>query len=149
MSSANVAIVQNIFAALSEGDLAKAAAYFDPKIRIYEPANLPYGGLYIGHEGFYQLFERLSETFDNLTIPPSAIADAGLSVIAMTTLQGITRQSGIQVSMPLNEVFVVRQGKVTEIRPFYWDSAAIVSAIAGNEVNHAIIPEPWQAVLNR
>jgi ketosteroid isomerase-like protein len=71
VESIHTKIVQSVFAALGEGDLAKAAAFFDPKIRIYEPASLPYGGLYIGHAGFYELFQRLNETFNHLTIPGS------------------------------------------------------------------------------
>jgi uncharacterized protein len=109
---------------------------------------LPYGGIYLGYQGFYDLFDRLNQTFDNLSIPPSAIVDTDLCVIAMTTLQGKTRKSGIDVSMPLNEVFVISQGRVTEIRPFYWDSAAIVAAIDANDGANAIVRELWQAVLN-
>jgi uncharacterized protein len=149
MQSTNASIVENIFAALGKGDLAKAATYFDPEIQIYEPAHLPYGGLYIGHKGFYTLFQRLNETFADLTIPPSAIVDANLCVIAMTTLQGKTRRSGIEVSMPLNEVFVVHHGKVTEIRPFYWDTGAILSALDTNKAANTVIQTPWQAVLNQ
>jgi uncharacterized protein len=148
MQSTNVTIVQSIFDALSKGDLAEAATYFDLEIRIYEPAHLPYGGIYVGHAGFYALFQQLNQTFDRLIIPPSAIVDAGCAVIAMTTLQAQTRRTNIPVQMPLNEVFVVRNGKVTEIRPFYWDSAAIVAAIAGDETANSIISEPWQTIVN-
>jgi uncharacterized protein len=148
MQSTNVTIVQSIFAALSQGNLAQAATYFDPEICIYEPAHLPYGGIYVGHDGFYDLFQQLNQTFDRLIIPPSAIVDAGCAVIAMTTLQGQTRGTNIPVNMPLNEVFVVRNDKVTEVRPFYWDSAAIVDAIAGNENATPFISEPWQTIVN-
>lgn len=147
MKSLYTVIVEQVFEALGRGDLAEATKHFDQRIRIYEPANLPYGGMYVGHAGFYALFKQLAETFDQLAIPPSAIADAGPAVIAMTTLRGTIKATGVSVEMPLNEVFVLKASRIVEIRPFYWDSAAITRAIKNDADTGAVIHEPWASVL--
>lgn len=148
MTTSNADIVEQVFKLLGTGDLAGAATYFDPDICIYEPTGLPYGGKYVGHAGFYDLFRRLSDSFDELSIPPSAILDAGPAVIAMTTLHGIAKATGIAVHMPLNEVFVVREGRIIEIRPFYWDTAAVAQALNKDSVANATIHDPWAVVMS-
>jgi uncharacterized protein len=148
MTSSNTIIVEQVFKALGQGDLAEATNHFDAGICIYEPANLPYGGKYVGHAGFYALFKQLGIMFDQLSIPPSAIVDAGRAVIAMTTLRARIKATGISVQMPLNEVFVLKAGKIVEIRPFYWDTAAIARAIKNDVDANAVIHDPWAAVVS-
>jgi uncharacterized protein len=148
MTTSNADIVEQVFKLLGKGDLAGAATYFDPDICIYEPTGLPYGGKYVGHAGFYELFRQLGETFDELSIPPSAILDAGSAVIALKTLHGIVKATGIAVHMPLTEVFVVREGGIIEIRPFYWDTTAVAQALNKDFVANPTIHDAWAVVLS-
>jgi uncharacterized protein len=145
--TANSEIVSDVFAALSKGKLDAAAAHFDASLRIYEPAGLPYGGVYVGHEGFYTLFNKLAATYDELSIPPSVVADCGPAVVAMTTLCGIAKRTRTRVEMPLNEIFVLRNGKITEIRPYYWDTAAVVAALNGADTRGSVVNGAWAQVL--
>jgi uncharacterized protein len=146
MTTKNARIVEAIFTALGAGDLAAAAAHFHSDVVIHEPPSLPYGGVFKGHEGFLDLFQRLATCYDNLSISPSAIADAGPFVMALTTLNGRSRTTGAEISMPLCEVFVVRDGKIADIRPFYWDTAATVEVLrecGGGSA--ALIPHAWDS----
>jgi ketosteroid isomerase-like protein len=37
-------------------------------------------------------------------------------------------RSGRSIEVDLAEVFTIRDGKVTEVRPFIWDTAALVGS---------------------
>jgi ketosteroid isomerase-like protein len=95
-------IVESVFAALATGDMADAASHFDSNIRIQEAEkSLPYGGEYVGHQGFFSLFQKLANTFENLSIPPTTVVQAGPVVVALTTLNGISKATDVRISMPL------------------------------------------------
>lgn len=128
MKTANSKVIDCMFAHMGKGDLDAAARLLDPEIVIHEAESLPYGGTYHGMEGFFDLFRKLAQEFDKLSITPSIIEDTGPFVVALTTLNGQQRCTGKAIVMPLFEQFKLKNKLVVEVRPFYWDTAQIMSS---------------------
>jgi ketosteroid isomerase-like protein len=53
-------------------------------------------------------------------------------VVVLTLGRAVGKRTGIEVEWRLAELFVVRDGLIVEIRPYYWDTAAIARAAGGD-----------------
>lgn len=93
---------------------------------IYQAASLPYGGSYYGHDGFMQMGTAIINTWEDFQTLPDQFPDAGDWVIVRPVMRGKARRTTQLLDMPLTEVWRLQDGKVQEIIPFYWDTAATV-----------------------
>jgi hypothetical protein len=87
MKTANSEVIDRVFVYMGQDDLDAVARLFTHEIFIHEAASLPYGGTYQGVEGFFDLFGKLAQEFDNLSITPNSIENAGPFVVALTNPQ--------------------------------------------------------------
>lgn len=51
---------------------------------------------------------------------------SGDTVFSRSTLVATARASGISMSFPMLQDIRIRDGKISEFRPFYWDTATLV-----------------------
>jgi ketosteroid isomerase-like protein len=125
--------VATIYAAAQTADLDAIASVLADDIVLYEPAHHPAvlanpsaePGVWRGHaavmNGVAQVFGALRLTGVDLH---RIMADGSGSVVGLLDLKG-TDIHGRPYTMPMAEVFQVADGKVTEIRAFYWDIARL------------------------
>ncbi len=128
MSQDNVRIVQEFYAAGARGDLPAMLALLAPGFVAYESDALPYGGVYRGSEGFIQLLQRVSSLFQ-LDFHVDEFVDSGDRVIAFVKGQFIPKDGGAPIPIDIAECWTLRQHKVVELRPYYWNPKAISDSV--------------------
>jgi ketosteroid isomerase-like protein len=104
------------------------APYFAPGVVLHQAAALPYGGTWRGHDGMTRFFLAMSETWEAFEIGEQEFLAAGETVVVHTQVRARSRATGRELAFPILQTITVRDGRITEVRPFYWDTAAIVAA---------------------
>lgn len=92
---------------------------------IYNQAEgLPYGGRYVGFSEWTKMYAKSAEFFDlEIEKDPVYFSDASKNeVIIYFTIKCKAKKSGKTMSMPISEHFDLKNGKITAIRPFYFDT---------------------------
>jgi uncharacterized protein len=109
------------------GNLAPAEALFDfDRLVMKEPPGLPYGGTYHGKKGFLDGIAAINAVWKRVRFSDLQYC-VGSGDIAMVhfTMSAISRATGQELSMPVCEVWRFRDGRATEVSPFYWDTHAM------------------------
>jgi hypothetical protein len=92
---------------------------------IYSQAEgLPYGGNYTGFNEWTKMYAKSAEFFDvQIEKEPVYFSDATKNeVIIYFTIKCKAKKSGKSLSVPISEHFDLKNGKITAIRPFYFDT---------------------------
>ena len=92
---------------------------------VYNQAEgLPYGGTYVGFNEWTKMFAKSAEFFDlEIEKEPVYLGDTSKNeVIIYFTIKGKAKKSGKTLSMPISEHFDLKNGKITAIRAFYFDT---------------------------
>lgn len=61
---------------------------------------------------------------------PTAVPGAATTspLVVLTNVRAQARATGRELEFPILQTITVAGGRITEVRPFYWDSAAIAAA---------------------
>ena len=92
---------------------------------VYNQAvGLPYGGTYIGFSEWTKMFTKSTEFFDlQIEKEPVYFSDASKNeVIIYFTINCRSKKSGKTMLVPISEHFDLKDGKITAIRSFYYDT---------------------------
>jgi len=92
---------------------------------VYNQATgLPYGGTYIGLSEWTKMFTKSTEFFDlQIEKEPTYFSDASKNeVIIYFTINCKSKKSGKTMSVPISEHLDLKDGKITAVRPFYYDT---------------------------
>ncbi|MDQ8013323.1 MAG: nuclear transport factor 2 family protein [Flavobacterium nitrogenifigens] len=89
-----------------------------------QAAGLPYGGTYTGFSEWTKMFTKSTEFFDlQIEKEPTYFSDISKNeVIIYFTINCKSKKSGKTMSVPISEHFDLKDGKITEVRPFYYDT---------------------------
>jgi len=118
MPSNNLQKLKDFLSALGAGDEAGMGALMHPEFYVEQAASLPYGGV---HRGLAATWK------DEVAELVSLIGDPeGDEFGMMARLRGRTPKAGKQFDMQVFELVRFQDGKIIEIRPFYWDTHALV-----------------------
>ncbi len=128
----NLEIVEAIYHAVGQGDLATVLSYLDAGVTAHQAESLPYAGVYRGPAGFQQMGEAIFNTWSDFQSKPHKFVHDGDTVIVLATMTGMARRTSNQLDMPLAECWSFRDGKVIDIQPFYWDTAVTNALLNGN-----------------
>lgn len=124
-------IVAAILQAHKDKDLDTVRALLHPDVRVVEAQSLPYGGTAIGVEGFDELVRRVFTTWRNTRVTVERMIAEEDRVVVLATMSGESRASGTAFTMPIAEIWRIEDGKVREIRPFYFDTKLLCDMFAG------------------
>jgi len=95
-----------------------------PKLQVHQSPDLPWGGEYVGHEGFARWGEIMTGYFSSLEVlePRVFERDAGDEVMVFSTLR-VKTKAGKVWEKPFTQVVRVdrEEGVIAEITPFQWD----------------------------
>jgi uncharacterized protein len=116
----NREIIRAIYEIADRGALAELGSHFSDDCCVTQPAGSPMPGQWRGAEAgpaLARLFEMCG--FRKVTVR-EVLAAGPHRVVGLVDVEGVSRD-GESWTMPVTELFWVEDGKVTEVRPFYWD----------------------------
>lgn len=122
----NLAIIRAFAAAGLAGDVEAMVALMHPGFVVRQAPGLPYGGDHCGIDGFLAMFAAMQRAWRDMAISQIAVIGApeGDTFALHMKVEGRSA-AGDPISSEVFERWLVRDGKVAEIQPFYWDTAAL------------------------
>jgi uncharacterized protein len=106
------------------------APYFAPDVVLHQAEALPYGGTWRGHDGMEQFFLAMSRTWETFEMVEQEFLSTSATAVVLTQVHARARATGEELDFPILQTVRVVEGRIAEVRPFYWDTAAIAAACA-------------------
>ncbi|WP_434425107.1 nuclear transport factor 2 family protein [Nannocystis pusilla] len=137
--SAPVAVLKSMYAAESrylaaggpgKADFGTLAPFFAPNVVLFQAEGLPYGGIWRGHEGLERFFLAMSGTWEVFDMVSQEFLATENPVVVRTHVHARARATGRELDFPILQTITVVDGRIAEVHPFYWDTAAIARACA-------------------
>jgi len=110
MSTAEVEILEQGYAALNRGDLSVVRGLLHPEIEWHEPAPSLEAGTHRGRESFERFLSGWLESFEDFRVEPQQIVERGDRLIVVVRQTGRGRVSGVQVDATLAHIWTVDGG---------------------------------------
>jgi ketosteroid isomerase-like protein len=124
----NVDVIEGAWAAWAKGDVEAATAIVAPEGEIHAPESLPWGGTYIGPEGFQAMLGALVSSFSQIKSTPTKVLGADDDhVIVLSETKGRTK-AGNPVEVTAVWVYKLRDGQVVSVDAFT-DTAGILEKL--------------------
>ena len=120
----NRRLVQDMYDAGVRGDVEGLMSKLAPDVAVHEPALLPYGAVYHGHQEFLDLFTKIAQVLDISKITLDYLVADGDRVIGVLRIPDPA--TGGQVL--LAEQSTIRDGKIVEMRIFFHDAQSLIDA---------------------
>lgn len=121
----NLATAAALYVATGSGDWAAAERMLSDDLFITEADTLPFGGTYRGRGALRELYNKVIPMLGNAEISVKGITAGGDYVIYILELVPPGRPA-----IPLVELFRFGpDGKVAEIRPYYFNSDHVKAAV--------------------
>jgi len=108
-------------------DFSGIAATLDPNCIIHQPASLPYGRQWHGHAGFENWMIAFAQQWGALEVKDSELIAHGDVIVSKSHVSAKVRVTGETLEWPLLQYVKFRDSRILELRPFHWDTAAMVS----------------------
>ncbi|MEU8898646.1 nuclear transport factor 2 family protein [Nocardia sp. NPDC048505] len=106
------------------------APFFAPDVVLTQADSLPYGGVWRGHAGLEQFFQAMTATWDRFDLLDQSFLSESNPLIVLTHVHARSRTTARELDFPILQTITVTDGRISEVRPFYWDTAAIAAACA-------------------
>jgi uncharacterized protein len=114
-------------------DFSPIAATLSPDCRLEQTSALPYAGVYLGAEGLQDWARRMADYFDVVDVQSPEIFEREDSnrIVVLSNLHLRVRRTAQELDFPFCQAFTVDllRGVIAEMRPFYWDVAALNQAL--------------------
>lgn len=128
MSSSSLAVVQEFYTHVLSGELERLQPLLADTFNVLEADGLPYAGVFKGYDGLMKLMAQVRRHWGTqFSADLEHFIVDGERVAVLLQMKGVDAASGAGVSVPLCEVWHIRNGKVESVRPYYWDTALIAS----------------------
>jgi hypothetical protein len=140
MSEENVEIVRRFQKLMVEsharddrtpaGGWGQVLDLLDPAISVPVCPSLPHGGDWVGHDGYLKMIEQVTKWRTTIGGQRSSyILDAGEDhVLLVITFESKSVKTGRTFPIRMVELYTLRDGKITELIPYYWDIAPMLAA---------------------
>jgi hypothetical protein len=122
-----VRIVEEVYDAFRRRDMPKIFSLLSPEIEIAQSEELPWGGLYRGHEGARQFFGKLG-THLSSTLAVERLISAADQVVAIGWTEGTVDATGAYYRVPIAHIWRVRDGLVVNTQ-FIIDHPLMLAAL--------------------
>jgi ketosteroid isomerase-like protein len=121
-------VIEAFYAGALRGDVAAVSTVLHPDVVIQEPASLPYGGDHKGREAALALLGTLFAGVDRDAVVIEHLVCGDRAAAAMLSVP-FRAATGPAATMLVCETFEVSDGLITRIRPYYFDTAALLAAM--------------------
>jgi uncharacterized protein len=122
-------LLARTYRAIGERDLETVVAIIDPSITIWQTEELPWGGSYVGLDGFAEFFGKLAGTITS-SVEVEDIYEAGDHVVQIGFTRGTVNATGVAFDVREAHVWEIRDGKAVSFRA-YIDTPAMLAALDG------------------
>ena len=126
----NIKYVESLFAATGSGDWKTAESMLTSDFFVTEADTLPFAGVYRGQKALQEIFDIVMASAGVVGFDLHQITAGGDRVVALLDL---LLPGTPPVRAPLAETFRFRDGKVCEIKPYYFDPRPVVEAVAARK----------------
>jgi ketosteroid isomerase-like protein len=129
----NSDILKSYLDAFLAGDLAMATSFLADDFKVIESEGMPYGGEWIGRDGFSRLLEAIYGCWSDMKVELIEIIggpDSDSFAVVMN-MEGKSIRNGRDFSTSLCEIWNVRKGKLALVKPFYWDTKLMSELASG------------------
>jgi ketosteroid isomerase-like protein len=136
----SVAILTGMYAAEAEylaaggpgaASFELLAPFFAPDVVLHQAEALPYGGTWRGHEGLEAFFLAMSHAWEAFDMTEQEFLATGETAVVLTQVRARARATGHELGFPILQTIRFEEGRISEVRPFYWDTEAVAVACAG------------------
>jgi ketosteroid isomerase-like protein len=126
----NLKTIEALYAATGKGDWPTAESMLTEDFFVTEAGTTPFAGVYRGRKALHDLFMQVipAAGVTGLDIQQSTAGGDTVVVLLELVLGGSP-----EVRVALAEVFRLRDGKVCEIKPYYFDPRPLFAAIAARK----------------
>src|SRR5919107_3234331 len=127
MSQENVEIVRSqVERFKTTGELSPETSADD--LAWHDPPDFPDAQVHIGVEGALRAVQTWADAWSEWQIELNEYLDAGDRVLVRGMQRGRGKGTGVLVEQPLCLVYMLRDGKVVEVRAFFNDGQALEAA---------------------
>ena len=120
-------IVRQIYGYVASGEFDAVLALLARDAHFEQAASLPFGGRYVGREGFTNMASRIVAAWPGFAVEPEAFMSNGAELVVVKT-----RLQGRGLDMPMLELWTVRDDVVAACQPFYFDTAVAAATAKEN-----------------
>ena len=131
MTSSNREIVEQVFQASAAKDWDRVKSFLHEDILVTEAESLPYRGEFRGPDAFIRLNQQVFDTWDDTQQQTDHVLVDGDHVVILGHFAGTGKKTGQAFSVPLAAVWRLEDGRVKEVRPFYFDTKLMHDAHYG------------------
>ena len=110
------------------GSFAEFAATLADDVVLHQSPDLPWGGLYVGPKRYEEWARAMNAVFDRVDMQEVEFYEKEDKVVVVGRLVTRIRATGETMNEPMTQVITVKDGKITDFRPFYWNVPAYVAA---------------------
>ena len=111
-----------------EASFDHIAATLAPDVVLHQSPDLPFGGEYVGHKQYERWAVGMSAIFDKLEVTEQEWFESDEKVVVICRFKTRSRINGSSQTLPMAQVVTVKDGMITDFRPFYWDVPAYINA---------------------
>ncbi|MFG3441202.1 nuclear transport factor 2 family protein [Nonomuraea sp. NPDC047897] len=113
-------------------DYAEVAVHLDPEVVLHQAPGLPFTGTgtWRGHDGLERFLARFSELWESMEFLEQEHWGDGDTVVVRNRVRFRARATGRDVETEILQLIRVRDGRMLECRPFYWDPTGVATACA-------------------
>ena len=124
----DIAVVEEIYAAMAASDLSTLFDLLDPKIVVVQDDRLPWGGRHEGHDGFARFGLVLRANIAS-SVTTDAMFSADRDVVQMGHTRGTVVATGVPFDIAEVHRWTVRNGRAVAAH-FSIDTPAMLRALA-------------------
>ncbi|OBF57180.1 nuclear transport factor 2 family protein [Mycolicibacterium monacense] len=109
-------------------DFSTLVPFFADDVILHQADSLPYGGTWRGHGGLERFFLAMSRTWSAFDMAGQRFLSTAETAVVHTDVHACARATGRRLEFPILQTIRFVGRRIAEVRPFYWDVAAIAAA---------------------
>ncbi|QFG23649.1 nuclear transport factor 2 family protein [Actinomadura sp. WMMB 499] len=110
-----------------KADYDQVAAYLDPDVVLHQAPGLPFTGTgtWRGRDGMERFLARFSEVWESMEFLDQEHWGGNDTLVVHNRVRFRSRATGREIETLIVQLITLRDGRMLECRPFYWNPAAI------------------------
>ena len=124
-------VVREFYRAGRAGELDTVRPLLAADVVLVEPNSMPYRGSYRGPDAVMQVqMDLYTKYYEFLSFELTSVIGDGENAVAQVKVKGVARATGRSIETSAVEWFVVRNGQITSITPYHFDTALMLKALS-------------------
>lgn len=123
-------IVREFYRAGRAGELDTVRSLLADDVVLVEPDSMPYRGSYRGPDAIVQLqIDLYTKYYEFSSFELTSVIGDGENAAAQVKVVGVGRATGRSLETSAVEWFVVRNGQITSITPYHYDTVGMLQVL--------------------